>query len=83
MAGKASGLKGNPASKRMSNAALKAKRARSWARRQVRKAANLARAKDAFDKNEEYRKAGLPTPYEERRLKQRAEYEAHKSLKTG
>lgn len=34
------GLKGNPASKRISNVAAKAKRARSWARREKRREEN-------------------------------------------
>lgn len=53
--------------KRAMNANAKAKRARSWARRQVRKAANIAAARAAFLANEEYRSRGELTPYEARR----------------
>lgn len=79
MAGKASGVKGNPAAKRMSNVRRKAKRERSWLRRQRRKAENIAAAKAAFEANEVYRKAGQPTPYQQRRAEQRAAYIAKKA----
>lgn len=78
-----SGVKGNPAAKRMGNKNLQARRARSWARAQVKKAANILRAKEAFEANEVYRKAGLLTPYQERRKAQREEYEAAKAAKAG
>jgi len=53
--------------KRAMNAARKAKMARSWARRQERKAANISANRAAFLANEEYRKRGELTPYEARR----------------
>lgn len=53
--------------KRVRNEKAKAKRARSWARRQVRKAENIAANRAAFLANQEYRKRGELTPYESRR----------------
>ena len=79
MAGKASGVKGNPAAKRMSNPKRKAKRERCWLRAQKRKAENIAAAKAAFEANEEFRKNGKLTPYQQRRAEQRATYEALKA----
>lgn len=65
MATKASGVKGNPASKRMSNANLKARRARSWLAGQRRKAARVKAQKQREAANKELREAGLRTPWEE------------------
>lgn len=78
MAGQATGTKGNPASKRMQNANLKARRARSWAKNNRAKAIRIAEAKAAFEANEAYRRRGEPTPYEARRIAQREAYEAGK-----
>lgn len=66
MATAAQGAKGNPASKRMSNANLKARRKRSWEKNQKAKAIRIAEAKAKFEANEAYRKRGEPTPYEAR-----------------
>lgn len=63
--------KGNPASKRMQNPNLKAKRARSWAKNQRAKAIRIAEAQAAFEANEVYRRQGLPTPYEARQRARR------------
>ena len=60
--------------KRALNPNKKAKHARSWARAQERKAANIAANYAAWKANEEYRSQGLPTPYQER---SRAKREAH------
>lgn len=79
MANKQSGVKGNPAAKRMSNPKRKAKRERAWLRAQKRKAENIRAAQAAFEANEEYRKAGQLTPYQQRRADQRVEYEARKA----
>lgn len=57
--------------KRVRNEKAKAKRARSWAKRQIEKAANIAANKAAWEANEVYRRAGLPTPYEVRRSRRR------------
>jgi hypothetical protein len=48
-----SSAKGNPASHRMSNPALKARRAGSWMRGQARKAARVAKEKAAHKRNVE------------------------------
>lgn len=53
--------------KRVRNERAKAKRARSWERRQRRKAANIEANRLAWMLNEEYRKRGELTPYEARR----------------
>lgn len=78
--------KGNPASKRMTNANLKARRARCWARGQKRKAERVAAQQQREAANRGRRAQGLPTPWEiacelradrrdrdERVLKRRAE----------
>lgn len=56
--------KGNPASHRMSNANLKARRQRSWAAGQKRKEARRAAQKARERANAELRAQGLPTPWE-------------------
>jgi len=78
MAAQQNSNKGNPAHKRMSNANLKARRARSWAKNARAKAIRIAEAKAAFEANEAYRRRGEPTPYEARRIAQREAYEAGK-----
>lgn len=60
----ASSSKGNPASKRMSNKNLKARREASWLRGQKRKAARIKAQKAREERNKELRAAGLPTPWE-------------------
>lgn len=79
MAGQNQSAKGNPASKRMQNANLKARRARSWAKNQRAKAIRIAEAQAAFEANEAFRAIGEPTPYELRRRGQRLLYEANKA----
>jgi hypothetical protein len=64
VSGKAPGLKGNPASKRMSNPRLKEKRARSWARGQERKAARALLLAERERANKVRRGHGEPTPWE-------------------
>jgi len=66
--------KGNPAHKRMSNVNLKARRARSWAKRQLEKKANIADAAERKAANDVYRAQGLPTPYESRQAERRVRY---------
>lgn len=63
MAGNQGG-KGNPASHRMSNKALKDRRAKSWNRGQKRKQERIDAQKAAAQRNKELRAQGLPTPYE-------------------
>ena len=70
MAGNRAG-KGNPASHRMSNANLKARRARSWARAQVKKARNRAANDERAAINKQCRAQGIPTPAEVRRAERR------------
>lgn len=76
MAGNTNSAKGNPASKRMQNQNLKARRQRSWLKNQKAKAIRIAEALAAFEANEAYRRRGEPTPYEARRAAQKAAYEA-------
>ena len=56
--------KGNPASKRMSNAVKKATRARSWARGQRRKADRVKAQEARAEKNRAIRDDGGLTPWE-------------------
>ena len=56
--------KGNPATHRMSNAALKERRAASWARGRRRKEARIKAQKDREKANRERRAQGIPTPWE-------------------
>lgn len=63
--------KGNPASKRMSNATKKATRARSWAKAQIKKARNRAANEERARINRECREQGIPTPAEVRRAERR------------
>lgn len=58
--------KGNPASKRMTNTKLQARRQRSWLAGQQRKATRVAAQKAREQANREARAAGLPTPWERR-----------------
>lgn len=73
--------KGNPASKRMTNPKRKAKRERSWKKRQEVKAKNIAANERRRKANDDLRKVGQLTPYQERRLAQRDEYELTKAAK--
>ena len=58
------GLKGNPASKRISNVAAKAKRSRSWARREKRRE-EIRKAQHAREHENKLRKIrGERTPWE-------------------
>ena len=57
--------KGNPASKRMMNEKLKAKRKRSWTRCQEKKAKRREEQQKREAKNRLLREQGLPTPWEE------------------
>lgn len=75
MAGKNAG-KGNPASHRMSNASLKARRARSWARAQVKKARNRAENEAQAVVNRALREQGLPTPHEAKKAARKARRDA-------
>lgn len=61
--------KGNPASKRMSNQALKDRRARSWKRGQDRKAQRIAFRKIAENENKVLRRNGTPTLWEKAKMK--------------
>lgn len=54
----------NPASKRMSNPALKGRRAMSWARGKRRKAERIEAQKRREAKNRLMRDRGEPTPWE-------------------
>lgn len=58
------GLKGNPASKRISNVAAKNKRARSWARRERRREENRVAQHAREHANKIRRIKGEPTPWE-------------------
>lgn len=53
--GQPASLKGNPASKRMRNAALKARRSASWTRGERRKEARVATQKEAQRRNDRLR----------------------------
>lgn len=71
MAGNRAG-KGNPASKRMGNDKLKARRVSSWVRGQQRKEQNRRENAAAAARNRELREQGLPTPWEARKLARKA-----------
>lgn len=75
MAGNRSG-KGNPATHRMGNASLKARRARSWARAQVKKAKNRAENEQRAVNNRALREQGLPTPHEAKKAARKAKRDA-------
>lgn len=64
--------KGNPATHRMGNANLKARRARSWARGEARKQANRKANEQRAADNRKLRAEGLPTPHEVKKAKRRA-----------
>lgn len=77
--------KGNPASHRMTNPNLKARRARSWAAGQKRKEANRRAQEQRAEVNRGITDAGDPTPWEvakavrwgsPARLKKREKWEA-------
>jgi len=59
-----SSAKGNPASTRMGNEKLKARRQRSWAKRQKEKELNRNRQREAEARNAVLRAKGEPTPWE-------------------
>lgn len=63
--------KGNPASKRMGNPKLKARRAASWLRGEQRKAVRVETQDAAARGNEKLRQYGLPTPNDLRKARQR------------
>lgn len=68
--------KGNPASKRMTNANLKARRARSWARGLKRKAERVKAQEERAAANRQRREAGEDTPWQaacKERARRRAE----------
>lgn len=56
--------KGNPASKRMTNANLKARRTASWNRRQKQKEVNRKAQEGREAVNRVNRAEGIPTPWE-------------------
>lgn len=64
MATKQQKIKGNPASKRMSNAHLAIRRERSWARGQKKKERNRADNKARQVANDNLRAQGQLTPWE-------------------
>lgn len=64
MATKQQKIKGNPASKRMSNAHLAIRRERSWARGEKKKERNRAENNAQRVANDALRAQGLPTPWE-------------------
>jgi hypothetical protein len=64
VASRQTGSKGNPAHKRMMNAALKSRRERSYRRGQERKAARRAEQARREVINKDLRKKGLLTPWE-------------------
>jgi hypothetical protein len=70
MSGSAS-AKGNPASHRMSNGALKARRERSWKRSQVRKKARIDAQASRQAANKKHRAEGTPTPWQAAKAKRR------------
>lgn len=63
--------KGNPASKRMINAELKARRARSWAAGKKRRDAHRKAQEERHQHNLELKAQGLPTPWEQAKAKAR------------
>jgi hypothetical protein len=60
--------KGNPASKRMMNSALKTRRSQSWQRGQERKAERVKAQAKRERKNRDRRALGQPTPWEKSRI---------------
>ena len=73
---KQQGGKGNPASKRMSNARLKVKRARSWSQGQDRKKASRKANDLREQRNRDLRANGRLTAWEEAQAKRRQERKA-------
>ena len=71
-----SSSKGNPASHRMSNPNLKARRARLWAAQEKRKDARRKAQAEREQRNRELRAAGLPTPHEAKKIARRARRDA-------
>lgn len=65
--------KGNPASHRMSNPNLKARRARNWAAQEKRKAERRAENEARAARNRELRAQGIPTPHELKQERRRIE----------
>ncbi len=70
-----SSQKGNPASKRMGNANLKARRAVSWRRGKLKKAARIEEQKMREAANRKRRAEGLLTPWEEAKALAKAKKE--------
>lgn len=64
--------KGNPASHRMGNQNLKARRAASWNRAQQKKDANRRANEAAAARNRDLRRNGEKTPFETRRMARKA-----------
>lgn len=64
--------KGNPASKRMQNKALKERRKRSWVRGQLRKEARVAAQERRETFNNTLRAAGIPLYGEEGKARRAA-----------
>lgn len=76
MAGNQSGTKGNPAAKRMSNKALKERRAQAWRDGEKRKEQRrLAQKQREYD-NQLRRAKGQPTPWESAKLRRAEKREA-------
>lgn len=65
-------VKGNPASHRMSNDKLKAKRARSWANGQKKKVERMNKKAEREKVNKLLRNQDLPTPWERSKRARRA-----------
>lgn len=64
--------KGNPAGKRMSNSALKERRARSWKAGQKRKEERKAEAINRANANKRTRATGEKTPWEQAKAARQA-----------
>jgi hypothetical protein len=64
--------KGNPASKRIGNAKLKARRQSSWNRAQVKKQRNRELNEAQHKINLELKELGIPTPHEVKKELRRA-----------
>lgn len=71
MAGATTGTKGNPASKRMQNKNLQARREASWKRGQKRKEERKAEAARRAQKNKDLRAQGLLTPWQQAKAARR------------
>lgn len=67
-----SSAKGNPASHRMSNAALKERRKSAWVRGEKRKEMRFRMQEEAHQRNLGLRKIGEMTPWQQVKDRQRA-----------